>query len=806
MNSKEAAKRVAELRETINRHNRLYYVEAKPEISDWDYDQLYKHLQETEAAFPELITSDSPTQRVGGRPLAEFASVRHAVPMLSLEKKDTLDGLRDFDRTIREQLPGESIEYVLEPKIDGVSIGLRYVDGCLALGATRGDGVTGDDITANVRTIRAIPIRLTTSSPPSLLEVRGEVYIPLADFKRLNDRVREAGENVFPNPRNAAAGTLKQLNPRVVAERPLSAVFYAVGKAEGVVFATHAEALRALRAMGLPTPQHWWVCAGIDEVLRRFEEDVVCHNDEARDLRTKVPYELDGVVVKVNNLELWQRIRPKAKAPGYAIVFKPQHWIERQETRLARITVQVGRTGVLTPVAEFEPVFIQGSTVSRATLHNEDEIRRKDLRIGDAVVVRKAGMVIPELVSVVESKRTPSTRPFDLLRHIGNKCPECGGPISKQKVSEGEKEEVAWRCDNIAGCPAQRVRRLEFFAQRSALDIEGLGGIVAEKLVEQGMVKDPLDLFAADMTQERLGALNLGSEGEPRQLGTKNAGKILAAVRNARSMPLARWVHAFGIPNVGEKIAYELSRLHRSMDDLATSGLLKCLIDQGKQTDATQAELRSRLTANPVLMVAAQNTKARLSDEIAALKRKLETVSAQIDRTTKDDDRRKDFQRERDGLKNRIRTREQRLLIVGLSEEIGSVVASSVLLFLNSEAGREILRRMKELSIEPEGEAGQSEQRADARASLLAGKTLVLTGTLPTLSRDEASERIREAGGNVTGSVSKNTDYVLVGENPGSKLDIAHELGVKVISEKDLIEMLGLHRQSRKEVSQGELL
>jgi len=504
--------RIQALRQQIEEHNRRYYADGTSSVSDFEYDRLFAELLELEKCHPKLAAPNSPTQRVGGVPMELFARVEHLVPMLSLEKieasdapdskaepdrdrrnrlqdENTLARLIEFDRTICKHLGCTSVEYVLEPKVDGVSIGVHYRDGQLALGVTRGDGRFGDDITANIRTIRSIPLRIENAPP--LLEVRGEAFMATRDFDALNARLDEAGQKSFPNARNATAGTLKQLDPALVAKRPISAVFYALGATEGLSFDTHSAMLEALAAFGLPTQRRWWVCQGIEEVLRCYREEIVCQYDESRDLRTQLPYEIDGVVLKVNSMRDWARIPSKTRAPGYAIVHKPVPWITPAETVLKGITIQVGRTGVLTPVAELEPVFVQGSTVARATLHNEDEIRRKDLRIGDTVVIRKAGMVIPEILEPVLSKRPPEAEPFDFLAFTAGKCPACGGPVTQEFVSGGTAREVAWRCQNIAGCPAQLVRRLEYFAHRKALDLESLGESLPKSWWSAGSFASP---------------------------------------------------------------------------------------------------------------------------------------------------------------------------------------------------------------------------------------------------------------------------------------------------------------------------
>ena len=828
----EAKIRHAELADEIRRHDHAYYVEGEAKISDREYDGLFTELQNLEKDFPELVTPESPTQRVGGTPSDKFARVKHLVPMLSLDKvqvsdsptKDeepdrdqrnrlqdekTLEELRAFDATIRKQLGRDKVQYIIEPKVDGVSLGVHYRHGKLTLGVTRGDGTEGDDITTNLKTIRGIPLELNCKHPPALLEVRGEAYISIKDFDALNAKFAAAGEKAFPNARNATAGTLKQLDPKLVAQRPIRAVFYAVGAVDGIAFQTHSEMLEALAKFGLPTQKLWWVCTGIEEVLKIYSEKIVAHYDEEKDLRRQLPYEIDGIVLKVNTLADWPKIPGRSRAPGYAIVHKPVPWITPAETLLKAITVQVGRTGVLTPVAELEPVFVQGSTVARATLHNEDEIRRKDIRIGDTVVIRKAGMVIPEIFEVVKTKRPPGAKEFDLFQHVGGKCPACGGSVHRDerfiaatckkcrheirdpdfdKSFQGAPcpkcgEQVIraakytdWICDNIATCPAQLYRRIEYFAARKALDLESLGGIVAEKLVERGLVKEPLDLF--DLKLEVLGKLNLGTDEEPRTFGEKNATKILDALQRAKTAPLSRWIHALAIADVGEATAIELSKLHRDLNALASSKLLTLIADEGKHSDELQQEVRRIVSQNPILKAEAENQTQKLEEELQRLKSSLQEVEAKgtVDK------------KERTSLKGRIKTRKKKLLTVGLSEEIGPVVARSILEFFKSKAGQQVLKRLDKLKIYPTGSLGVNPGITGGLP--LTGKMFVLTGTLPTLSRDEASAIIRDAGGSVTGSVSKNTDYLLTGESAGSKFDKAKELGVKIISEAEFLKLL----------------
>jgi len=771
--TRDAAKqRHAQLAGEIRRHDHAYYVEGRQLITDREYDQLFKELQDLEKEFPELVTPESPTQRVGGAPSEKFARVKHLVPMLSLDKveaadhptsteepdrdkrnraqdENTLAELRAFDTTIRKHLGRDKIQYIIEPKVDGVSIGVHYRNGKLALGVTRGDGTEGDDITANLKTVRAIPLELKIKNPPALLEVRGEAYMAIKEFDAINKKLEAEGEKPFPNARNATAGTLKQLDPKLVAQRPIRAVFYATGAVDGIEFKKHSEMLEALAEFGLPTQKLWWVCDGIEEVLKIYRDKIVAHYNEDKDLRRQLPYEIDGIVLKVNTLADWAKIPGRSRAPGWAIVHKPVPWITPAETVLKDIIIQVGRTGVLTPVADLEPVFVQGSTVARATLHNEDEIRRKDIRIGDTVVIRKAGMVIPEVAEVVKTKRLPGAKEFDLFKYVHGKCPACGGPIAKEKMSGGDAEEVAWRCQNIAGCPAQLTRRVEYFAYRKALDIESLGGIVAEKLVERGLVKEPLDLF--DLKLEVLGKLNLGTDDEPRTFGEKNAKKILDALKRAKTAPLSRWIHALAIADVGEATAKQLAATHESLEALAQSEVLRDIRDLGaKETE--RAEISPRSRKNPP------------KDEADRAKREKRDAE----------------------LKSEIAEIESRLEVGGLKAklvEVGPVAAASVLDYFASSAGKTVLARIRELGIKPQYEkiSGATPEGA------FAGKTFVLTGTLPTLTREEATAKIEALGGKVTGSVSKKTDFVLAGEEAGSKLDKAKELGVKIIDETEFL-------------------
>ncbi len=784
MTHAQAKSRHAQLAGEIRRHDHAYYVEARPAVSDREYDLLYAELLALEKEFPDLVTQNSPSQRVGGGLTESFKRITHEQPMLSLEKiqasdsptKDeepdrerrnrlqderTIEEFRAFDATIRKHLGKERVSYILEPKVDGVSLSAHYRAGKLALGATRGDGREGDDITTNLRTVRSVPLQLNAAQPPGHLEVRGEAYMATKEFNALNTKLAAAGEAALPNARNATSGTLKQHDPRIVAQRPVRAVFYAVGVCDGIEFRSHAEMLGKLREFGLPTQTEWWVCDGIEEVLRCYREHVVCDYDEDRDLRTRLPYEIDGVVLKVNDLADCERIPAKTRAPGYAIVHKPIPWITPAETVLRAITVQVGRTGVLTPVAELEPVFVQGSTVARATLHNEDEIRRKDIRIGDTVVIRKAGMVIPEVFEVMKTKRPMGAEEFDLFQHVGGKCPACGGAIAKEQVSAGEKEEVAWRCQNVAGCPAQKTRRLEYFAQRKALDLEGLGGIVAEKLIERGLVGEPLDVFNLKLTE--LGALNLGTDAEPRVFGEKNAAKLIEAVQRARTLPLSRWVHALAIPEIGETTARDLARFHGDLEGIPQSALLRDVVELHRLREAAEvASPRAKVNKDK-----SELEKLQLAARQAELLALANATGARLIAASFASAAKKKGAAELDAV------------VV-----VGPVAAQACLDWFAGGVGQAVLRRLQELGLNPKGEQGAT---ADAP---FAGKTFVITGTLTSMGRDEAGAKVRALGGNVASSVSSKTHYLVCGADAGSKLTKARALGVPVLEEGAFLALL----------------
>lgn len=567
--------RVAFLRREIARHDHLYYVEARPEIGDADYDRLYRELEALEREHPDLRSPDSPTQRVGGAPLASFAPVTHDPPMMSLDKTHSRDDLLDFDRFLRGKLGRAALAYIVEPKIDGVAFSLRYEKGLLVRAATRGNGDSGDDITQNVRTIRAIPLHIATEA--AVVEVRGEVFLPKNGFLKLTQQQEAAGDAPFMNPRNAAAGSLKLLDPREVARRPLDAVLYASGALDGIAFDTHAGLLAQLAAWGLRVPAYTR-CADIAAVLAAIAE--------LEKRRHDFPFEMDGAVVKLDDRSLYDApgIGATAKSPRWARAFK--YVPERAETVVAAITVQVGRTGVLTPVAELEPVRLAGSIIARATLHNAEEIARKDIRVGDHVWLVKAGDVIPAIESVIPEKRTGVEQEFTLPAT----CPSCHGPVTRLE------DEVASRCANPA-CPDQLVAQIEYFAARDALDIEGIGDVLAKKLVESGLVRTPLDLFV--LTPETLSALCVGRSTKRCAVlfGEKNAQKMLIAIRNARTRPLDRWLLAFGIASIGATTASSIAACNARLSDIPNSVILRELAkrddNQGGDRDLTPLKART---------------------------------------------------------------------------------------------------------------------------------------------------------------------------------------------------------------------
>ena len=754
--------RIEQLRREIEEHDRLYYVEARPVLSDANYDALFRELRTLEERHPDLLAPDSPTQRVGGKAGTGFRQVRHAVPMLSLDNlfaKEGFAGLQKWIVSVEKLLPGATLEWLVEPKIDGVAVNLRYEEGVFASGATRGDGETGDDITDNLKTIRAVPLRLKNA--PDVIEARGEVYMTAAGFQKVCDTMVAGQEEPFANPRNATAGSLKLLDPRIVAKRPLEIVLYGLGELSGGEPETQADLLAWLRGLGFPVPPFQKICRTAEEVFEAINE-----LDRIRDT---FGFETDGAVIKLNRVALREKAGYTSRFPKWAKAWK--YIAEQAETRLRDITIQVGRTGALTPVAELEPVLLRGSRISRATLHNEDEIRRKDIRVGDTVVIEKAGEVIPAVVRVVLEKRPADAQPFDFAAHLGGKCPACGGPVQR------DEKFAAWFCGNIA-CPAQKTRRLEYFARRNALDIESLGGIVADKLVERELVDDPLDVF--DLELPKLGALNLGTDTEPRIFGEKNASKLLEAVQRARSLPLARWLVALAIPEVGEETAHDLAKFHRSFEEVAGSKLLRGVVELNRlRAEIDAANPRSRankempeaekqqLAGRHALLVAEANAIGRCLIDAGFAQPAKKKGAADADAVV----------------------------------AIGPVAAGAALEWFGSEAGKKVLARLQTLGISPPAMTTS----AASSGHPFSGKTFVITGSLAAMGRSEAAEKIRASGGNVTGSVSKKTDFLLVGETPGSKLEEAVQLGVRQLNEREFLELLAEEPARKTGREQAEL-
>lgn len=663
----EVEQRIKQLREELERHNYLYYVLDAPEISDAEYDGLFRELQRLESEHPELVTPDSPTQRVGAAPAPAFRSVRHRTPMYSLDNAFGHEEFLDFDRRVKRALglaPDTELEYVCELKIDGLAISLTYIDGMLVTGATRGNGIEGEDITNNIKTIRAVPLRMRPGHDYSgVIEVRGEVYLSREEFDRINAEREERDEPPFANPRNAAAGSVRQLDPRVTASRKLSIFCYALGETGDLTFDTHCDILYFLRDAGFPVNRNFELVRGAKAVL------AFCDRWETE--RHKLPYDTDGVVVKVNSLDAQQALGFVSRSPRWAIAYK--YAPEQAETVIRDIIVQVGRTGALTPVAVMDPVPLAGSVVARATLHNEDEIRRKDIRIGDRVIIQKAGEVIPEVVRVITEARDGDEREFIMPTH----CPVCGSEVVKP-----EGEAVA-RCSGIA-CPAQLKQRIRHFVSRGALDIQGIGPALVDQLVETGLVRDPADLYA--LTPEQLEGLE--------RMGKKSAENVVRAIQAAKEPSLGRLIFGFGIRYVGETVAELLAAHFGSLEELAKASL------------------------------------------------------------------------------------EDLLRIPG----IGPQIANSVFIFFRQEQTHVLLEKLRDAGVRPQ-------TALPAGEGPLSGKTFVFTGTL-SIPREEAEAKVKALGGKASSSVSKNTDYVVIGEKAGSKADKARQLHVRILTEEEFNELL----------------
>ncbi len=746
--SSAAAERISFLRKEIRRHDALYN-DARPEISDWEYDSLYRELAELENRFPQFDDPSSPTKKIAASPLAAFEQKPHRSPMLSLDNIYKEHDVPAFFSRIAKGLQGEPPELFVEPKIDGLAISLLYENGKFVHALTRGDGTRGDDVSQNILTIRSIP-RSLPEGAPAWMEVRGEVFLSKEMFARLNQLKEEAGEEPLANPRNAAAGALKLLDPKQVARRGLNAIFYSASGSRDLPFSDHAGMFAFLEKSGFLTSEKRWVAKTAEEALSAIRE--------LDSVRRSFPYDTDGAVLKVNSFAQRELLGFTAKAPRWAIAYKYEP--EKAETRLLGITVQVGRTGVLTPVAELEPVLLSGSTISRATLHNQEEIERKDIRLGDFVVIHKAGEIIPEVLRVLDEKRAADTVPFSLPDHIAHRCPSCGGPIRKP---EGF---VAWRCENFF-CPAQTVTRLTHAAARKALDIEGLDDAVAEKLVSSGMATSLLELF--DLQEAALADLSLdpaqlqdGRASKPRRFGEKRAATLLASIRKSVSeIPLNRWIFALGIPQIGETIALEIARLHASFDEIPNSPLLEKV--------GSLAALKTWIKNNPLTP-----KKTKISEEESAFrkakKEKLEPLVAEL---------------------------ETELAPYKISSELGEVAATSLREFFCSQNGATLLEGLKKRGINPKSaNYAPLPERKEESGSPIAGTTWVITGTL-SKSRDEIADELRSWGAKISGSVSKNTDFLLAGESAGSKLEKARSLGVKVMGEPELRLVLDRCQTSR---------
>ncbi len=741
MSPAEAQTRIADLRAQVARHDELYHRKAQPELTDFDYDTLKATLAALEREFPEAAAAagaETPTAKVGDDRTEGFARVKHRQAMTTLDNTYDETELREFCARLAKLTGRDELVFSVEPKIDGASISLTYERGVLVRAVTRGDGEEGDDVTVNVKTIANLPHTLRAPADlaevpvPGLVEVRGEIFLRFAEFARINQAQQEAGLEAYANPRNLAAGTLKQLDTASVRARGLEIVLYGLGACEPAdLVASQTAWHAALAQWGLPTLENRRTVRGTEEVVAAIRQ--------LDTLRATLPYATDGAVVKLDDFELQRRAGYRGEgqsarklSPRWACAYKFAP--ERAETRLRAITIQVGRTGVLTPVAELEPVQLAGTTVARATLHNRDEIARKDIRVGDAVYVEKAGEIIPAVIGVNAAKRTPECVPYV----FPEKCPVCGTAAVK---AAGE---VAIRCPN-PDCAAQLTGRLDYLAGRGVLDLESLGGVVAEKLVATGWVKDMFDLFA--LQAEPLGALNLGTAEAPRVLGVKNATKIVEAIARARGHDLGRWILALQIRDVGGATAQDLAAVHGTLPALAASEILPKLV---RLADATEemARVSPRSRLNPPKDEAEKAERTARHAALAGEVAELEAI--------------------------RVRTPG--------ADKLGAEVARHTTAFFASERGRRAVARLAELGIAP-----VAARLATAPVTGgLAGKTLVLTGTLPTLSREEATALIEAAGGKVSGSVSKKTSYVVAGEEAGSKLEKAQALGVPVLDEAGL--------------------
>ncbi len=662
--SNNIKKKIEELREKIRYHNYRYYVLDDPIISDVEYDQLMKELIELEKKYPQYISSSSPTQRVGVEPVSEFATVRHITPMFSLSNAFSDEELIAFDQRIKKLVPQQKIDYVVELKIDGLAVALVYENGIFTRGATRGDGITGEEITSNLRTIKTIPLKLLGKDIPYRIEVYGEVYMKKSDFEKLNEERMKNEESLFANPRNASAGSVRQLDPRITAQRPLDTFIYRATFPEGHNFNNHMEVLNYLKKIGFKVNPHIKLCQDIKESINYSQEWI--------EKREDLDYEIDGMVIKVNSLSLREEMGSTTRSPRWAIAYKFP--AQQTTTKVRDIIVQVGRTGALTPVATLEPVRISGSTVQRATLHNEDEIKRKDVRIGDTVLIQKAGEVIPEVVKVVIEKRTGQEKEFIMP----SECPECGAKVFRP---EGE---VVSRCNSLS-CPAQIKERIRHFASRDAMDIEGLGPAIIDQLVEKGLIRDISDLYF--LKRDDLISLE--------RMAEKSADNLLVAIEKSKKKSLAHLIYGLGIRYVGVHSSEVITRYYTTLYKFRKANL----------------------------------------EELVKI------------------------------------------------NEIGPKIAESIVLFFKEKDNLDIIEKLRKVGLN----FGQEEEKREKgkEVQILTGKQFVLTGTLKDFTRSQAKEIISELGGRVTSTVSKKTDYVVVGDDPGSKYQKAQKIGVPIINEEE---------------------
>ncbi|MEO1856851.1 MAG: NAD-dependent DNA ligase LigA [Rubritalea sp.] len=721
-NSEKPADSMALLANELDRHNALYYQDAQPEISDSEYDKLYRELEGLEKSHPELADPNSPTQRVGGAPLDSFQNIEHLVPMLSIDDVFELsddhlaarpgtareEELITFYQRLQKNLGQQNIPVTVEPKLDGVAVALVYRNGSLDYAATRGDGKRGDVITDNVRTIKSIPLKLGKGAP-ALLEIRGEIFMPNSGFTKMNEERDAKGLQVFANPRNATAGTVKQLDSRETAKRPLDFLAHGLGAYDGPELPAEQDFHTLLDTLKIPRNTPVQVVDTLDGLVEAV--------NKINTLRHDLDYATDGAVVKVIDHATRESLGFTSRAPRWAAAYK--FLPEQAESSLNAVTIQVGRTGVLTPVAELTPVLVSGTTISRATLHNQEEIERKDIHIGDTVIIEKAGEIIPAVVKVIKEKRPDGATPYSLFDAVNGVCPSCSAPISQ------EEGMVAWRCTNYT-CPAQAITLIKQFASRKALDIDGLGSSVAEAVVHNKLVKTPLDLFDIDLIT--LSELNLGTKFEPRLFGEKRATKVIESLNQAKTKPLHLWLYAMGIRNIGESAAMEMARLHPTLAEIAESPIIAALADL---PNFTELSISKRKKENHPLL-----------------------AEYQID------------------------------------DNLGPVAAQSIRSFFNSDAGQHVLNKLSELHISPRSENhAPKPSEVDTSSLPLNGLTFVITGTL-SKPRPEFKKLIESLGGKVSGSISKNTHYLLAGELAGSKADKAEKLGVNILDEASFSAML----------------